>query len=204
MSRKENDSINVRIPRVLFEEIERVTNQVPITEADGTTRRVNEPFGLTNSNTALVNTTLLALLSTILPSSRVTLLTQMTPSVNMTYVNEAKKRLAPDRSINVPVAEIVDIVGKQQEGFDRISGALEKMYTMQQLSDNKVIMDQGILLQMMAYWIGVNSQSNVSDPNTYNDASAIAVKKATVDYGDQHLTDFRLSSSSVEKDSESE
>lgn len=200
MSRKENDSINVRIPRVLFEEIERVVNQVPITESDGTTRRVNEPFGLTSSNTALVNTALLALLGSILPTSRVTLLTQMTPSVNMTYVNEAKKRLVPDRSINVPVGEIVDTVAKQQEGFDRISDALEKMYLNQQISDNKVISDQGELLQLLSYWIGVNSQSNVSDPSTYNDPSAIAVKKAIVNYGEQHLSEFKLSQSTVEND----
>lgn len=192
MSRATKDMVNVRIPQVLFDELERVINQVPITESDGTIKRVSEPYGLTNSNTALVNTILLALLSSIIPTSRVTLLTQVTPGVSMTYVNEAKKRLVPDQSLNIPVSEIVDIATRQREGFDRLASALEKMYVAQQLSDNKTIEDQGSLLQMLSYWIGANSQANVADSATYNDTSAIAVRNAIGVYGEQHLADFKM------------
>lgn len=192
MSRTGKEMVNVRIPQVLFDEIQRVVNQVPITESDGTIKRVSEPYGLTSSNTALVNTVLLALLSSIIPTSRVTLLTQVTPGVNMTYVNEAKKRLVPDQSLNIPVSEIVDIATRQREGFDKLAGAMEKMYVTQQQFDHQLVKDVGSVQQLLSYWVGANSQANVSDPATYNDQAAILVKRAIELYGEEHLTDIKL------------
>lgn len=186
------EMVNIRVPQVLFDEIQRVINQVPITETDGSMKRVSEPYGLTNSNTALVNTVLLALLSSIIPTSRVTLLTQVTPGVNMTYVNEAKKRLVPDQSLNIPVSEIVDIASSQRKGFDRLASALEKMYITQQQFDNQLVKDQGSVIQLLSYWVGANSQANVSDPATYNDQAAILVKRAIELYGEEHLADIKI------------
>lgn len=192
MVRPGKEMVNVRIPQVLFDEIERVVNQVPITESDGTIKRMSEPYGLTNSNTALINTVLLALLSSIVPTSRVTLITQVTPGVNMTYVNEAKKRLVPDQSLNIPVGEIVDIASRQREGFDKLANAMEKMYVTQQQYDHQLVKDQGSVLQLLSYWVGANSQANVSDPSTYNDQAALLVKNAIDLFGEQHLADVKL------------
>lgn len=192
MVRPGKEMVNVRIPQVLFEEIERVINQVPIAEADGTIKRVSEPYGLTNSNTALVNTVLLALLSSIVPTSRVTLLTQVTPGVNMTYINEAKKRLVPDQSLNIPVSEVVDLSTRQREGFDKLASAMEKMYVTQQQYDQQLVKNQGSLVQLLSYWVGANSQANVSDPSTYNDQAALLVKNAIEVFGEQHLADMQM------------
>lgn len=202
MSAKGKEFVNVRIPQALFDEMQRVINQVPITESDGSTKRVSEPYGLTNSNTALTNTILLALLSSIIPLNRVTLLTQITPGVTMTYVNEAKKRLVPDQSLNIPVSEIVDISTRQREGFEKVMSAMETMYMAQQIADNKVIEDQGSALQLLSFYVGANTQSNVSDPKTFNDRSANAVRKAIGVYGEQHLSEFKLNSRLDKKQSE--
>lgn len=188
--------INVRIPEVVFNDLKRAVNQIPITDEDGVTTRVDEPFGLVDSNTAMVNTILLALLLSVIPESRVSLLTRVTPGVNMTYVSEARKRLVPNKTMNVPVNNISNMLDKQDEQFEQLANGLQKMYVSQQYSANQMIEDQGSLLQLLAYWVGANSQANVSDSATYNDSSASAVRKAIDVYGDQHLTDFRMKSRS--------
>lgn len=122
----------IRIPRVLLEELEHVINQVPVQEANGTFRRMHEPFGLTNSNTALINTALLALLSVGISADRLSLLTQMTPGVNEAYVNETKRRLLPEQAVSISASSIIDLENKQDERFHALVDELEKMYLNQE------------------------------------------------------------------------
>lgn len=128
------DMATVRIPRVLLEELEHVNNEVPIRGANGTISRIHEPFGLTNSNTALINTALLALLSVVTPANRLSLLTQMTPGVNEAYVNETKRRLLPEQTVSISANSIIDLENRQDDRFHALADELEKMYLSQEQS----------------------------------------------------------------------
>lgn len=187
----EQQFVRVRIPQALFDEMQKVMNQVPISESDGSIKRVNEEFGLSDSHTALVNTMHLALLSDILPASRLALLIQLTPGVNKTFVNEARKRLFPNQTVSVSANAIAELQDSQNDGFRALADVLEQMYVGQEQTEGQVLKDNGTMLQLMSYLIGAMSQENVADTNTYNDEVTSAVKKAVQPYGDQHERDVR-------------
>jgi len=195
-----SDMVVVRIPKALFDELNQTINEIPVSEANGTTRRVNESFGLTDSNAAIVNTSLLALLSGVKAQSRIALLTQLTPGVNMTYVNEAKKRMIPNNTVNVSVNDIADLQKNQDEWFQALANGMENLYSAQEQAGTQSLKDNGSMLQLLAYWIGATSQANVTNTAIYDDTIAQAVKKAIQPYGDQHARDVRSKQRKQESD----